>query len=649
MRHVIVTILLVAYPGLLYGVYWCPSSGPRRVLELSVARDGSFTTSSRNSDTFNQGTVDYWAPDLTHRKVVEFSGFLYGWAHALSPDGDAVAAITTDGPATSIEVVGVADDTLQLAIDAPTNRLANRLYFCGSKKSTFLIADGDNAFVCSQDNRHNQKFQAEEALPMSAFGSHYFVISNILVGAPGPSGERTYDKEYRFYAAEVAPLTILYREKRSSDDWDGQGVAIGSDGTIAVQHPGRIELRYLDGSQHKIEWPMERGKLWRFDPTVSRMLLYEGRTIIVADAKTGEILASYTTDDQWIFWQGKFQDDSHLLLTERFTGVPRDSISGRIVKWNWRDDTLSIKSVGGSDAQTLSRRLKWLAFGILLWLLSATWIARTSRRRFPPAAVLTAAAVLCGIWAYHHPRFEDHYLGRELANFPSLVLTMAWLSVPVLTCFSVCKEPGTLVRRLPILVLVFALSADRLHRLAATGSWFFPLMLLLVLTWLVGGAIAIHYSKYRRARTSHGNGALTKNSSASFRLIDLLSLVAALAVALAVLSNFDGFDQDHSSISWALGCSVGLAFLAGVAGWASLSNSSWWKRFSLLVGFTFAIAWTFSQFQSIESGDRLWGFDGTLFATVVVIFTVIVAYATWLYRGTIVAPQADGSPNLGLK
>ncbi len=641
MRHFIVTILLLAYPGLLFGVFWCPSSGPREVHELSVAKDGSFTTSSWDGDTVNLGAIDYWAPDLTHRKTIKLSGYLIGWAHALSPDGDALAIITTDGRSPTIEVVSIPDATLKIAIDAPTGRMATRLYFCGNSQSTFLISDGDNAFVCSQDDEQYQQFQAEEAYPLSAFGSRYFAISNILVGATDPSGQVHYDKEYRFYDAEATPLKLMYREKRPIDDWDGRGVAIGFDGTIAVQHSGYIQFRNSDGALHKLEWPMERGKLWRFDPTMSYMLLHDGRTAKIADAKTGEILASHTTDDQWIYWQCKFQDNSHLLFTEQFAGLPRDSISGRIVRWNWRDDTLSIKSVGGSNAQTLGRRLKWLGVAVMLWFLAATWVARTSRRRFTPTTVLTAAAVLCVVWAYHHPRFEYHYLHGAIENPSWLVLTTVWLAIPVLTCLSVCKEPSMFVRRLPILVLVSALSADRLHHLAATGSWFFPLTLLFVLIWLVGVTIIIHFSKYRRIKSSHGDGAVSVNSSASFRLMDLLLLIAAIAVALAVLSNFDGFDQNLSSISWALGCSLALAFLVVLGVWSSLSRSAWWKRYPPLIGFTFVVAWGFSRFRWIEGGDQSPLFYGSLFSIVSMAFTVSLIYAAWLYRGTIAAPHDD--------
>ena len=46
MRYFLVTLVLLAYPGLLFAVFWFPSSGPRQVLELSVAKNGSFTTSS---------------------------------------------------------------------------------------------------------------------------------------------------------------------------------------------------------------------------------------------------------------------------------------------------------------------------------------------------------------------------------------------------------------------------------------------------------------------------------------------------------------------------------------------------------------------------------------------------------------------------
>ena len=161
MRYFLVTLLLLSYPGLLIAVYWLPSSGPRQVLSLSVAKDGSFTTSSADVH-FHQKAIDFWAPDLTHKKTINSSGYLVGWAHALSPDGDTVA-ITTGGRSRIIEVVSVADDTLEVTIDAPVS--ARTLYFCGSKESTLLISDGDSTIVCSPDGKQNQRFQAMSGRP----------------------------------------------------------------------------------------------------------------------------------------------------------------------------------------------------------------------------------------------------------------------------------------------------------------------------------------------------------------------------------------------------------------------------------------------------------------------------------------------------
>jgi hypothetical protein len=156
MRYFLVTLLLLSYPGLLIAVYWLPSSGPRQVLSLSVAKDGSFTTSSADVH-FHQKAIDFWAPDLTHKKTINSSGYLVGRAHALSPDGNTVAVITTDGRSQIIEVVSVADDTLEVAIDAPKelSGLGN-LHFCGSSES-ILLAEGNDAFVFSQDGKLNQQ------------------------------------------------------------------------------------------------------------------------------------------------------------------------------------------------------------------------------------------------------------------------------------------------------------------------------------------------------------------------------------------------------------------------------------------------------------------------------------------------------------
>jgi hypothetical protein len=118
--------------------------------------------------------------------------------------------------------------------------------------------------------------------------------------------------------------------------------------------------------------------------------------------------------------------------------------------------------------------------------------------------------------------------------------------------------------------------------------------------------------------------------------MDLLLLIAAIAVALAVLSNFDEFDQNPSSITWALVCSIPLALLAAIGGWSSLSNASWWKRYLPLVGFTVSVPWGFawvvdSLFGYIEDGDH-GGLNCVVFAAVMWAFTAFLVYAFWLYR-----------------
>ncbi|MEM6691602.1 MAG: hypothetical protein AAF664_19390, partial [Planctomycetota bacterium] len=82
--------LLLAFPGLILAVYWLPSSGPRRALDISVAANGTFTTSSWNAERSNQIQIDYWSRDLKHLKTIQFAGYPHAWAHSLSQDAKAV-------------------------------------------------------------------------------------------------------------------------------------------------------------------------------------------------------------------------------------------------------------------------------------------------------------------------------------------------------------------------------------------------------------------------------------------------------------------------------------------------------------------------------------------------------------------------------
>ncbi len=650
MRYFLVTLLLLSYPGLLIAVYWLPSSGPRQVLSLCIAKDGSFTTSSADVD-FHQKAIDFWAPDLTHKKTINSSGYLVGWAHALSPDGNTVAVITTDGRSQIIEVVSVADDTLEVAIDAPKelSGLGN-LHFCGSSES-ILLAERNDAFVFSQDGKLNQQLQSQ-SFDLARFVHsplrYFATINDLPVPEPSGTGLARYETEYRFYDAETTPHRLIYLEKRPSDDWYGQGVAIGSDGTIAVQHPGHIQVRDADGKQRKIEWPMERGELLEIDPTMSYLLLVDRpqHSNMIVDAGTGKVLASRKSDDSKAIWTCKFQDSAHVLFNEGLV----DAASRQVVRWNWREDTESSMSVGGTTYETELRRTKWLGVAVLLWFLVATWVARTSQQRFKPTVVVVSVAVLCCVWAYHHPFFEYHYVKYDLENISWLVLTTIWLGVPVLVCLVACKAPDKLARRLWGLFIVSAVSGDRLHHLLPVGSWFFPLLLLFVLTWLVASSVIIHYRMQQRKKSHRADRALSVNSqSASYWLMDLLLLIAAIGVVFAVLSNFDEFDQNLPSITWALGCSIPLAFMAAIAGWSSLSNAAWWKRYPPLVCFAFC-PWVFMYlayvinlrfFTLIKAGAHHPMLHPSIFLYVISAFTAFLVYALWLYRGTTIASQPD--------
>ena len=652
MRYFLVTLLLLSYPGLLIAVYWLPSSGPRQLLSLCVAKDGSFTTSSADVD-FHQKAIDLWAPDLTHKKKINFSGYLVGWAHALSPDGNTVAVFTTDGRSLIIEVVSVADDTLEVAIDLPEELTApGKLHFCGSSESIFL-AEGGNAFVFSQDGKLNQLFQTElnDLYRLVYSPLRYFATINDL-RVPEPSGTDPvrYETEYRFYDADTTPPSLIYQEKRPSDDWDGQGVAIGSDGTIAVQHPGHIHVRDADGKQRKIEWPMERGKLLEIDPTMSYFMFVDRpqESNVIVDAETGKVLASRKSDDSYAIFRCKFQDSAHVLFLEQ-----DDAGSRQVVRWDWREDTESTMSFGATTDETQLRRAKWLGFAVLLWFLAATWVARTSQQRFSPTAVVASVAALCCVWGYHHSFFDYHYIEGDIENISWLALTGIWLGVPVLGCVAACKAPDKLARRLPLLVIVSALSADRLHHLLSVGSWFFPLILLFVLIWLVTSTIIIHYRTQRRKKSCLADGASSVNSDNNpYRLMDLFMLIAAIAVVFAVISNFDEFDQNLSSITWALGCTIPLAFVAAIAGWSSLSNAAWWKRYPPLVCFAFC-PWVFmylcyllnrrvrATFTWFETGAHHPMLHPSIFLYVISAFTAFLVYALWLYRGTTIASQPD--------
>ena len=651
MRPLLIALLLITFPGLLFALFWVPGSGPRQIFEISVAEDGSFTTYSESYGGF-RGRIDYWDPSLNHQKRINLSGFLSEGAHALSPDGCKVAAITTDGRSQTIELVGVAEGTLKVAIDAPEGWVSS-LDFCGNNESILARCDSENnVFIFCQDGNVNQRLRSGYEL-YSAFGSQYFAMSNrVRLASPA-----SHVFEYRFYDARTTPLQLIYREQRPIEDWAGQGVAIGADGMIVVQHPDHIQFRDTDGSERKIDWPAERGKVLQIDPTNSYLLLSyissEQQSVIILDAQAGKVLGrrEFTWGDWSIFGLNnvRFRDASSLLFTESFNG-PSGSVSGRIVRWNWREDTTTTKSVGGTTDEIFFRRLKWLDVSLLVWCVIATGLARSSHRKITPTIVLAAVSGLGCVWAFYQPRFEELYLEWQTANPSWFVLTTIWLVIPVRLCLVICHAPDKLLRRLPLLVLLLALSADRLHHLFPTGSWFFPLILLLVSIWLIGISISIEYFMARRQKAAQIDRSVTVGSKiGSFRLIDLLLLVGALAVVSGLLSKFDGFDQNLTSITWALVCSIFLAFLAALGGWLSLSKASWWKGYLPLMGLSFLVPWCLTS-TSIVSGFGYWSIDGgdqfpflhrQTLPYMLCLFTAFLVYATWLYRGTMIDSESE--------
>ena len=645
MRPLLIALLLITFPGLLFALFWVPGSGPRKIFEISVAEDGSLTTYSESYGGF-RGRIDYWDSGLNHQKRINLSGFLSEGAHALSPDGSKVAAITTDGRSQTIELVSVADGTLKVAIDAPEGWVSS-LDFCGKKESVLARFDSENnVFIFGQDGNVNQRLHSGYEL-YSAFGSQYFAMSN-RVRFKSPASD---DLEYRFYDARTTPLRLIYREQRPTEDWAGQGVAIGANGMIVVQHPDHIQFLDTDGSERKIDWPAELGKVLQIDPTNSYLLLgnFSSETPLVGmvvDAQTGEVLGR--REISRLHSLG-FHDATSLLFTESFSG-PSGSVSDRIIRWKWRENTTTTQSVGGTTNEIFLRRLKWLDVSLLVWCVVATGLARRSHRKIAPTIVLAAVSGLGCVWAFYQPRFEELYLEWETVNPSWLVLTTIWLVIPVCGCLAICHSPDKLLRRLPLLVLLLALSADRLHHLLPTGSWFFPLILLLVSIWLIGVSISIEYFMARGQKAAQIDRSVTVGSQiGSFRLMDLLLLIGALAVVFGLLSKFDRFDQNLTSITWALVCSILLAFLAALGGWLSLSKASWWKGYLPLVGLAFLVPWCLTS-TSLVSSFGYWSIDGgdefpflrrQMLPYMLCPFTAFLVYATWLYRGTMIDSESE--------
>ena len=134
----------------------------------------------------------------------------------------------------------------------------------------------------------------------------------------------------------------------------GQGRVIGANGMIVVQHPDHIQFLDADGSERKIDWPAERGKVLQIDPTNSCLLLYdnssEQRSVIILDAQAGKVLGrrEFTWGDWSIFGLNNVRFAMlQVCFSETFNG-PSGSVSGRIVRWNWRENTTTTKSVGGT-------------------------------------------------------------------------------------------------------------------------------------------------------------------------------------------------------------------------------------------------------------------------------------------------------------
>lgn len=271
---------------------------------------------------------------------------------------------------------------------------------------------------------------------------------------------------------------------------------------------------------------------------------------------------------------------------------------------------------------------------LLLWFVAANWGARTNEHWFAPTVVFVALTTFALAWAYNLPRFESNYIDGEILTLSWLTLTTSWLALSAFGCFAVCVGSGSLLRRVPIQIVIMAICAGRLHDLFAVGSWFFPLVILLTSVAIVAISCVIRLRGAVKKNLPRENESIIPTpGKRSLRLFDLLALVTALAVAFAFVSKFDNFDQTTESLGWALGCSLVLSLLAIQGVWTGIAKTSWWKRYPLFVATTFAVAWSFGRITWFDGGEQNPFIHGEAFAVIATVYAWGLTYAAWLFRG----------------
>lgn len=631
MQRIAGHVLLLFYPALVAGVLLAPRCGPRAAMELSVARDGTFTVATWQKSGINDKAIDLWQRDLADHGRLDTEGFLVSWAHALSSGADAIATVTTNGISEQLVVLDVESGRSLASVTSPAKRMPMRIVFVGSGARTVVVADGDHAYISQASNGKTDRLEADEGYPRSAPNNQFVTISTLYPSGQGEFGEQLFGRSCRFYQAVPAGLALLRTERRSTDDWGGMGTAIGPAGTIAIQHQDHVSLTSLSGGENRISWPKERGRVFRFDPTGDYLVFLGADTesILVVDRATAKVLGRYDMQEGSYCRDCQFQGTDHILILENRQD---EDVSDRIIQWNWRTGETVAKSVGGLDAATLRPWSILHSCLVGLWIILAMPVAAPSNRLLVPTSVLVGLAACGFIWAYRHPDYAYFYVWGE-ENLPWLICVVGWLTV---ACFAsllslVLRE--NIVRWFSAILVVQAIAACFLGHLNAASGWFFPIAVFstcwLLLTFrLVRGVLRAWLLRKPTADASDRSV-----RTFSFRLIDLVALVAASAIAMALGVKIDSSGQSLESAGWAAAFGCAIAVAASAAAWAAVGRFWWWARYPVAILVVGLLAWGLSSFRFVDAGKPHGLMAGPLLGVMTSGIGVMVWYGTMLFRG----------------
>ncbi|MEM6690649.1 MAG: hypothetical protein AAF664_14535, partial [Planctomycetota bacterium] len=518
--------------------------------------------------------------------------------------------------------------------ESPSYQIYTRLHFVGDRTDVILLADGDNAFVIGQESKAKQTIPAKNAWPSADVTAHWFRITHTSVAKVPANAPPIYNDTAEIYRAVESGLRVVYSETRPVDEWNGQGITVGSKGTIAIQHEDYVNLRKSNGEEHRVPISNQLGVIAKFDPSESVLLLGRDRQteIHIVDVQRGNVLASRRCPEEWSVWRAKFQDDSHLIISEQWDGASEDARREKIVRWNWRDGKEQTVLLGHSDASVLRIRRYFMGVFSVVWLALATWLARSSKEFLVPFLLLGGLATLGCVWAYCHPLRESEYLSYEV-RIVWLALVVIWTSAPLMILQSGLLSVFRAPEFISLLLVMGSISANRLHHLDAEGSWFLPIALLTALAGIVMVRNVISLVTAWRHRKNQSIDLETLESgSPVIRLIDLLVLTSALAFAFAMVQEFDTFDLGWKGLVWSIGIGIVLAMIALTSRWCSWSNCHWGWRTLALVGSLGVVYFGVSRVFMIPTG-ALPLYHGRDFGTLLILVGLATAYSIWLFRG----------------